>query len=457
MRNERSRRRAQRHLAVGGRTYTYYALRALDDVPGADVAKLPVSLKILLENLLRHEDGKIVTKKDIAALSRGGHGSAIREIAYFPTRVVMPDSSGIPLLADLSAMRDAVKNRNGDPLLVNPIIPVDLVVDHSVTAEFFASGTALARNMENEFAANRERYEFVKWASKAYKNLQVVPPGMGIVHQVNLEYFSQPVRCEANGSTIMAYPDSLIGLDSHTPMINALGVLGWGVGGIEAASAVLGEPIMMPIPQVVGCKLVGLRKPGVTSTDIVLAVTQRLREKGVTGKLVEFGGLAARQLSLADRATIANMAPEYGANMGFFPIDSETIRYLRMTGRDEESILLAEAYARAQGMWANDADCAVYSDTVEIDLGEVRPSMAGPKRPQDRRVLSQVAQSFLDFFRLPIFRLPMALQQTRTRRTATSSSRPLPPVPTPPILRSCSPPLFSLATRALEVSQLSRG
>ncbi|GGE47412.1 aconitate hydratase [Agaricicola taiwanensis] len=391
---------ARRELAVGGKSYTYFALETLTGAEGVDLNRLPISLKILLENLLRHQDGEVVTSEDIMALARGG-GSDAKEIAYFPTRIVMPDSSGIPLLADLSAMRDAILARGGDPELINPAIPVDLVVDHSVTAEFFGSRAALQRNMDEEYAANRERYEFVKWAAQAYRNLRVVPPGMGIVHQVNLEYLSRPIWHEMKAGKALAYPDTLVGLDSHTPMINALGVLGWGVGGIEAASAMLGEPIMMPVPEVLGCHLVGQRAPGVTSTDIVLAVTQRLRQKGVTGKLVEFIGEAARRLSLADRATIANMAPEYGANMGFFPIDDETLRYLRMTGRDEDSVLLAEAYAKAQGMWADHAATAVYTDTLEIDISEVRPSMAGPKRPQDRRALAEVASSFAEAFPKP--------------------------------------------------------
>ncbi len=393
-------RAALRQLSVGDTTYQYYALDSLRDLPGARIGQLPLSLKILLENLLRHTDGKVVTRADVEALARYNPDDQDldAEIAYFPARIVMPDSSGIPLLADLSAMRDAVVRRDADPDLVNPAIPVDLVVDHSVTAEFTASPTALARNMAEEFTANRERYEFVKWAAQAYRNLRVVPPGMGIVHQVNLEYLSQPIWRQTTSTGVLAYPDTLVGMDSHTPMINALGVLGWGVGGIEAASAMLGEPIMLPVPDVLGCRLVGDRAPGVTSTDIVLAVTERLRKKGVTGKLVEFIGPAARRLSLADRATISNMAPEYGANMGFFPVDDETLRYLRMTGRDEDSVLLTEAYAKAQGMWASDADSAVYADTMEIDIGEVRPSMAGPKRPQDRRALADVASSFTEAF-----------------------------------------------------------
>jgi aconitate hydratase len=389
---------ARRDLVVGNQTYSYFALDTLTGLPDADIGRLPISLKILLENLLRHEDGTTVTRETIASVASGRTDA---DIPYFPARIVMPDSSGIPLLADLSAMRDAVAARGGNADLVNPAIPVDLVVDHSVTAEFFASRNALQRNMEAEFSANRERYEFVKWASQAYRNLRVVPPGMGIVHQVNLEYLSQPIWTEARGGKTLAFPDTLVGLDSHTPMINALGVLGWGVGGIEAASAMLGEPIMMPVPDVLGCRLVGTRHPGVTSTDIVLTVTERLRRKGVTGKLVEFIGPAARQLSLADRATIANMAPEYGANMGFFPIDEETIRYLTMTGRPEASVLLTEAYAKAQGLWANNAEGSVYAEMMEIDIGEVRPSMAGPKRPQDRRPLAEVASSFTDAFPAP--------------------------------------------------------
>jgi aconitate hydratase len=390
---------ARRSLAVGARDYTIWALDAAGTLPGADVDRLPIPLKILLENLLRHEDGETVSIDDIALLARRGSDTSVAgEIAYYPVRVLMPDSSGIPLMADLTAMRDAVREAGGDARLVNPCIPVDLVVDHAVTAEFSGTRDAFEKNLALEHQQNRERYAFLKWCAGQYANFRVLPPGHGIVHQVNLEYLTRPIWSRLEDNALLAFPDTLVGMDSHTPMINGAGVLGWGVGGIEAGSAMLGEPITLAIPEVVSCRLHGSRRPGVTSTDIVLAITQALRAKGVIGKLVEFHGPAVAGLSLPDRATLSNMAPEYGATMGFFAIDAETLAFLRMTGRDEADILLAEAYARAQGMWGGTARDTLYNDTLDFDLAQVVPAMAGPRRPQDRHALAAVPASFRTSF-----------------------------------------------------------
>ncbi|SFL10436.1 aconitate hydratase AcnA [Falsiroseomonas stagni] len=377
-------------LVVGDRAY---AIQALD--PG--LTRLPVSIKVLLENLLRHQDGESVTAADIAALSAWPDSGA-GEIAYHPVRVLMPDSSGVPLLADLAAMRDAMVARGVPPERINPRIPVDLVIDHSVATDESGSPHAFARNLALEYERNAERYALIRWAQQAYDNFRVLPPGTGIVHQVNLEHLARPVWSMERDGEWHAFPDTLVGMDSHTPMVNALGVLGWGVGGIEAGAAMLGEPIFMPVPDVVGCCLVGALRPGVTATDLVLAVVQRLRAQGVVGKLVEFHGPGVAALPLPDRATIANMAPEYGATMGFFAIDAETIRFLRLTGRDEADIALAEAYAKAQGMWGSEREGVVFSDKVEIDLAAIEPALAGPKRPQDRRALRDVPSSLRQGF-----------------------------------------------------------
>ena len=386
---------ARRTLRAGGRDHGIFALDATASLPGADLSRLPVSLKILLENLLRHEDGETVTRDDIALLARRGSDASVAgEIAFHPVRVLMPDSSGIPLMADLTAMRDAVQAAGGDAQRVNPMVPVDMVVDHAAIAEYAGTADAYERNLALEYAQNRERYQFLKWCAGQYENFRVLPPGHGIVHQVNLEYLARPIWSAMEGNSLMAFPDTLVGMDSHTPMINAAGVLGWGVGGIEAGSVMLGEPISLAIPEVVGCRLTGARRPGITSTDIVLAVVQALRRKGVIGKLVEFFGPGAAALSLPDRATLSNMAPEYGATMGFFAIDQVTLDYLSMTGRAESDIALAEAYARAQGMWGDPAREALYNDTLGIDLGTIAPAMAGPRRPQDRHLLAEVPGSF---------------------------------------------------------------
>jgi aconitate hydratase len=383
-------------LCVAGRRFRYWALDSVDDI--VPLATLPVSIKVLLENLLRHADRNMARAKAAALFSSWPELPADSpELEFYPVRVVMPDSSGIPVLADLAAMREAVAGLGGDPARLNPIIPADLVVDHSVTADVAGRHDAFAINLRNELQLNRERYAFLHWASRAYQNLRVVPPGMGIVHQVNLEYLSHPVWTVMHGDDVICLPDSLVGLDSHTPMINALGVLGWGVGGIEGASAMLGEPISLNVPKVVGCKLVGQLREGATATDVVLTVTERLHAHGVVGAIVEYCGPGVRALALPDRATIANMAPEYGATMGFFPIDEKTIEYLRETGRAAWELDLTEAYAREQGMWGDDS-ARRYPETIEIDLDEVESSMAGPLRPQDRHPLSEVARSFRDVF-----------------------------------------------------------
>jgi aconitate hydratase len=385
---------ARRSLQVGDRAYTIWDLACCDALPGAAVARLPVALKVLLENLLRHEDGETVTAQDIAALAAWPTTrNAEQEIAYYPVRVLMPDSSGVPLLADLAAMRDAMVQRGAPPERINPRIPVDLVVDHSVVTDFAGSADAFARNLALEYSRNHERYAVIRWAQQAYANFRVLPPGTGIVHQVNLEHLSRPIWSAEAAGEWQAYPDTLVGMDSHTPMINALGVLGWGVGGIEAGAAMLGEPIFMPVPEVVGCRLTGALRPGVTATDLVLALTQLLRARGVIGKMVEYHGPGAAALPLPDRATIANMAVEYGATMGFFPIDEETLRFLTQSGRAAQDVALAEAYAKAQGMWGCDRSGVVFSDAVELDLGSVAPALAGPRRPQDRRALADVPDS----------------------------------------------------------------
>jgi aconitate hydratase len=386
-------------LTVGGRTYTYYSLAEAERNGLAGISRLPFSMKVLLENLLRYEDGRTVTKADIEAVAAwvDNRGKTEKEIAYRPARVLMQDFTGVPAVVDLAAMRDAMKGLGGDPRLINPQVPVDLVIDHSFVTDEFGTPLALARNVELEYQRNLERYRFLKWGQTAFANFSVVPPGTGICHQVNLEFLSQTVwtrRNEADGTEI-AYPDTLVGTDSHTTMVNGLAVLGWGVGGIEAEAAMLGQPISMLIPEVVGFRLSGKLREGVTATDLVLTVTQMLRKKGVVGKFVEFYGPGLNDMPVADRATIGNMAPEYGATCGFFPVDRKTIEYLRTTSRTDERIALVEAYAQAQGMWRTEATPdPVVTDMLELDLGDVQPSMAGPKRPQDRVLLSDAKEAF---------------------------------------------------------------
>ncbi|WP_158942368.1 aconitate hydratase [Granulicella sp. S190] len=384
-------------LSVGKTTYDLFRLKALEET-GVDLSRLPFSLRILLENLLRHEDGRTVTADDIQFLACWDpNAEPSREIAYMPARVLMQDFTGVPAIVDLAAMRDAMKALGGDPEKINPLQPAELVIDHSVQVDEFGTQRAYDLNAALEFQRNRERYAFLKWGQTAFNNFSAVPPGMGICHQVNLEYLARVVFTttpNAQGK-VFAYPDTLVGTDSHTTMVNGLGVLGWGVGGIEAEAAMLGQPVSMLIPQVVGFKLTGKLKEGTTATDLVLTVTEMLRKLGVVGKFVEFYGSGIAELPLADRATIANMAPEYGATCGIFPVDVETLRYMRLTGRSEEQIALVEAYYREQGMFhTGDAKEAVYSTTIALDLATVEPSVAGPKRPQDRVALSGAAASF---------------------------------------------------------------
>jgi len=379
-------------LSVGGTSHRIARLDALEK-DGADLARLPFALKILLENLLRREDGETVTADEIRALANWDSAAApSREIAFMPARVLLQDFTGVPAVVDLAAMRDAMRALGGDPERINPLQPVELVIDHSVQVDEFGSEAAILINSRKEFERNRERYLFLRWGQKAFRNFRVVPPATGIVHQVNLEYLARVVMSESG----WAYPDTLVGTDSHTTMINGLGVLGWGVGGIEAEAAMLGQPVSMLIPQVVGFRLTGRLAEGTTATDLVLTVTQQLRKKGVVGKFVEFFGPGLAGLRLADRATIANMAPEYGATCGIFPVDQLTLDYLRFTGRDPERVALAEAYLKEQGLFHDESTPeAEYTDTLDLDLGSVEPSLAGPRRPQDRVALTAVKSSFL--------------------------------------------------------------
>ena len=386
----------RRTLTVEGKDYAYYSLAAAAEALG-DISRLPYSMKVLFENLLRFEDGTTVTRTDLESMVQwASDRKSDREIAYRPARVLMQDFTGVPCVVDLAAMRDAMTRLGGDPAKINPQIPVDLVIDHSVMVDEFGTPQAFADNMDLEYARNIERYEFLRWGSSALKGFRVVPPGTGICHQVNLEYLAQTVWTseDAAGATV-AYPDTLVGTDSHTTMVNGLGVLGWGVGGIEAEAAMLGQPVSMLIPEVVGFKMNGVLPEGVTATDLVLTVTQMLRAKGVVGRFVEFYGPGLDSLGLADRATIANMAPEYGATCGFFPVDQATLNYLKLSGREPHQIELVEAYAKAQGLWrdGNSPD-PVFTDVLNLDLASVQPSLAGPRRPQDKVLLTQADEAF---------------------------------------------------------------
>lgn len=386
----------RRTLNVNGKEYDYYSLTAVEEAGLKNISTLPYSLKILLENLLRYEDAVTVTQADIMAIGiwlKKKHSD--HEIAYRPTRVLMQDFTGVPAIVDLAAMRDAIKKMGGDPEKINPLSPVDLVIDHSIQVDQFNTIDAMQINAQMEMTRNYERYEFLRWGQKAFHNFRVVPPDTGICHQVNLEFLAKTVwEQEIDGKKI-AYPDTLVGTDSHTTMINGLGVLGWGVGGIEAEAAMLGQPISMVIPEVIGVKLTGKLREGVTATDLVLTVTQLLRKKGVVGKFVEYFGPGLHYLPLADRATIANMAPEYGATCGFFPVDHITLDYLRLTGREEQTIALVEAYSKAQGLWHDEhtAD-PVFTEVLSLDLSSIEPCVAGPKRPQDKVALTQLSETF---------------------------------------------------------------
>ena len=387
----------RRTLTVGSAEYVYFSLIEAEKNGLTGIAQLPYSMKVLLENLLRNEDGRSVTRQGIQAIAGWltDKGTAGVEIAYRPARVLMQDFTGVPAVVDLAAMRDAMASLGGDPQKINPLVPVDLVIDHSVIVDEFGTPLAFARNVELEYERNEERYKFLKWGQQAFRNFRVVPPGTGICHQVNLEYLAQTVWTNTEDGEITAYPDTCVGTDSHTTMVNGLGVLGWGVGGIEAEAAMLGQPVSMLLPEVIGFRLTGRLKEGVTATDLVLTVTQMLRKKGVVGKFVEFFGSGLSNMTLADRATIGNMAPEYGATCGFFPVDAETIRYLTMSGRAENRIALVEQYAKAQGMWRESGSAdPVFTDLLQLDLGEVVPSMAGPKRPEGRQALESIADGF---------------------------------------------------------------
>ena len=403
----------RRELHIDGQTYTYYDLNLAEENGLAGISSLPFSLKVLLENLLRHEDGKTVKKKDIEAIAAWvSKRTSTHEIAYRPVRVLMQDFTGVPAVVDLAAMRDAMKDLKGDPRKINPSSCVDLVVDHSVMVDSFGNQHAFQKNVAYEYERNGERYQFLRWGQEAFDNFRVVPPGTGICHQVNLEYLAQTVWVkEEKDGTKMIFPDTLVGTDSHTTMVNALSVLGWGVGGIEAEAAMLGQPVSMLIPEVVGFKLTGRLPEGITATDLVLTITETLRKKGVVGKFVEFYGEGLDDLTLEDQATIANMAPEYGATCGFFPVDTDTLRYLRATGRNTHRVALVEAYAKIQGLYRDEHKEPVFTDTVSLNLDKVEAAISGPKRPQDRIVLSAAQSAFSDAMKKE-FKRPITHKKT---------------------------------------------
>jgi aconitate hydratase len=390
--------KSKKSLTVGNKAYTIFSLPEAEKNGLDGISRLPHSLKVVLENLLRFEDGRTVKAADISAVKAwlDDKGKAGHEISYRPARVLMQDFTGVPAVVDLAAMRDATAKLGADPQKINPLVPCDLVIDHSVMVDYFGTANAFEQNVAREYERNGERYEFLRWGQSAFENFRVVPPGTGICHQVNLEYLAQTVWTREDNGEVTAYPDTLVGTDSHTTMVNGLAVLGWGVGGIEAEAAMLGQPISMLIPEVIGFKFTGKLPEGITATDLVLHVTQMLRAKGVVGKFVEFFGAGLSSLSLEDKATIANMAPEYGATCGFFPIDAETVKYLNDTGREPDRVALVEAYAKAQGMFRTDVDAdPVFTDTLELDLSTVVPSLAGPKRPQDRVALADASTAFV--------------------------------------------------------------
>jgi aconitate hydratase len=386
----------KQELKVGKKSYSYFSIKKAEKALGKDLSKLPFSLKVLLENLLRSEDGTSVTKDDIVAFGEWlDHKKSYREIAFRPARVLMQDFTGVPAIVDLAAMRDAIAKLGGNPTKINPLAPVDLVIDHSVMVDKYGANSSFKDNVKLEYERNFERYEFLRWGQSAFNNFRVVPPGTGICHQVNLEYLAKVVWTKDEGNTTIAYPDTLVGTDSHTTMVNGLAVLGWGVGGIEAEAAMLGQPVSMLIPEVIGFKFTGKMKEGTTATDVVLTVTQMLRARGVVGKFVEYFGEGMAHLSLADRATLANMAPEYGATCGIFPIDAETIKYLELSARDKDQIALVEQYAKTQGMWHDkNLPEPVFTDVLTLDLSTVEPCISGPRRPQDKILLSDAAASF---------------------------------------------------------------
>src|SRR5712671_6108421 len=397
--------RCCKSLNVGNKTYAFFSLPVAEKNGLKGISRLPFSMKVLLENLLRNEDGRSVTKEDLLAFAQWlKTKTSERDVAFRPARVLMQDFTGIPAVVDLAAMRDAIKTLGGDPEKINPLVPVDLVIDHSVQINFFGNPGAFKKNVEEEYKQNQERYQFLKWSQKSFDNFRVVPPGTGICHQVNLEYLSQTVwtrkdtlKVEGKMVTMeVAYPDTVVGTDSHTTMVNGLAVLGWGVGGIEAEAAMLGQPYSMVLPEVIGVKFTGKLKEGMTATDLVLTVTQMLRKRGVVGKFVEFFGPGLAGLTIADRATIGNMSPEYGATCGFFPVDDDTIAYLRTTARAQARIDLVAAYAQAQGMYRVKTTLdPIFTDVLKLELGSIEPSLAGPKRPQDRVALKEAKSSFI--------------------------------------------------------------
>ena len=393
-----------RNLEVGGKSYRYFSLQALEEQGYGNVSKLPFSIRVLLEAAVRQFDGRAITEDHVKLLSKWNEGrDNNKEIPFIPARIVLQDFTGVPVVVDLAAMRDTVKKSGGDPKQINPLVPVDLVIDHSVMVDAFGTDQALETNMKLEFERNEERYRFLRWAQTAFNNFRAVPPGTGIVHQVNLEYLASVAATKTVDGETLVFPDSLVGTDSHTTMINGLGVVGWGVGGIEAEAGMLGQPLYFVTPEVIGFKLTGSLAEGATATDLALTVTELLRKKGVVGKFVEFYGPGLANISLADRATVANMAPEYGATIGFFPVDSETLAYLRNTGRTDEQVELVESYYKAQNMFRTaDTPDPEFSDVIELDLASVVPSLAGPKRPQDRIELTNMKQNFNDIIRTPI-------------------------------------------------------
>ena len=397
--------RCARTLKVGDKTYAYFSLPVAEKNGLKGISRLPFSMKVLLENLLRHEDGRSVSKEDIQAFAAWlKNKTSERDVAFHPARVLMQDFTGVPAVVDLAAMRDAMKHLGGDAKKINPLVPVDLVIDHSVAVNFFGHSDSYKKNVEEEYKQNQERYKFLKWAQRSFENFRVVPPGTGICHQVNLEYLSQTVwsakgKIKLEGKEVeaeIAYPDTVVGTDSHTTMVNGLSVLGWGVGGIEAEAAMLGQPYSMLLPEVIGVRLNGKLKEGVTATDLVLTVTQMLRKRGVVGKFVEYFGPGLANMTIADRATLGNMSPEYGATCGFFPIDDDTLAYLRDTGRSAERVALVAAYAKAQGMYrTKTTPDPIFTDVLKLELASIEPSLAGPKRPQDRVALKEVRSSFI--------------------------------------------------------------
>ena len=406
-----------KHLKSGGATYGIFGLPELASDANARIARYPYCLRVLLENVLRHEDGKLVERAHVEAiLAWGDHkGQQAVEVPFTPARVILQDFTGVPVIVDLAAMRDAAVKFGADPKKVNPLIPVDLVIDHSVQVDSFGLADSLVRNVGLEYERNRERYAFMRWGQQAFSNFRVVPPATGIVHQVNVEHLATVVADRTVNGSLLAFPDTVLGTDSHTTMINGLGVVGWGVGGIEAEAAMLGHPMLMLLPEVVGFRMTGRLPEGATATDLVLTATQMLRKKGVVGKFVEFFGPGVSHLSLADRATIANMAPEYGATIGYFPVDAETLSYLTFTGRSPERVALVGDYMKAQGLFrTDDAADPEYTDTLELDLSTVVPSLAGPKRPHDRVPLDGMKTAFLKSLSAPVKENGFGVEPART-------------------------------------------